>query len=398
MLISCFVAFFVMVGMVNSTSSLFIVPVCDTYGFSRAAFSVTISLCSLGSAIINIFYGKIYQRFGIRKMVGTGFIVGGIAFLVMTKATSLPVFYLGGILASVGLGLDSTTTMALLINSWFKEKQGVLIGFVSASSGLGGFLFSSLFAVLIANHGYQSAYLFTAITLLAVSVPMIILIREKEVPDNDTQDKPQGAKMGGAGYFAGFAKLLHDRSVRLSLICTFIIGLIIHGIVVSSSAHLQLKGIDEITAGIIYGGIYFSMGVFKIVMGYIHDKMGIRLAAITGMGGFIISVILLMFVSSPAMGWLYVVFAGMGTATESVLTPLLAHNVLGENNYKKYLGIFSAALTSGIAAGVPIISAVYDMFRTYVPGFIAYCAIAAVVLYLIMISIHDKYSKPVRPE
>ena len=75
-LISCFVAFFVMVGMVNSTSSLFIVPVCDTYGFSRAAFSVTISLCSLGSAIINIFYGKIYQRFGIRKMVGTGFIVG----------------------------------------------------------------------------------------------------------------------------------------------------------------------------------------------------------------------------------------------------------------------------------------------------------------------------------
>ena len=384
-LVCCFLAFFTMVGMVNSTSSLFIVPVTKEYGFSRAAFSVTISLCSLGSAIINIFYGKIYARFGIRKMMGFGFIAGGVAFIIMARATTLPMFYLGGILASIGLGLDSTTSMALLINSWFKKKPGTILGFISASSGLGGFVFSALFAVLIANHGYQSAYFFTAITLLVVAIPTIIFIREKELPGEKNGVHKDRAM--GRGYFRGFARLLRHRSVLLMLISTFVLGVVVHSTLVASSAHMQLNGIDEVTSGIIYGGAYFSMGVFKVLMGYLHDKMGLKIAAIIGIAGFIISAIVLIFVTEPWMGWIYIIFAGPGTATESVLTPLMARNVLSESNYKKYLGIYSAALTSGIAVGVPLISAVYDIFNTYVPGFIVYCLIAGVVLYLILSSV-----------
>jgi len=390
-LIACFVAFFLMVGMVNSPSSLFIVPVSETYGFSRAAFSFTISLYSLGSAVINIFYGKIYARMGIQNMVFIGFLVEGIAFIVMTIAESLPIFYLGGLLTSVGIGLSATTTMAILINSWFKKRQGTLIGFVSASSGLGGFLFSSLFAVLIAQHGYRSAYLFTAIVLLAAAVPLALVLKEKPLaPNEEKSSSSHGANIGGKNYFRNFGVLLKDRSVLFTLICAFFLGLVVHSAIVAAPAHMESGGIDEVTAGVIYGGIYFSMGVFKIIMGYIHDKLGISLAAIIGIGGFIISVIMLIFVKTPFLGWIYVVFAGAGAATESVLTPLLAHNVLGDDNYRKYLGIYSAALTCGIAVGVPIINGIYDLFSTYVPGFITYGCIGVAIMYMAMTSIHKE--------
>ena len=383
----CFLAYFVMVGMVNSTSSLFIVPVSQTYGFSRAAFSVTISLTSLGSAIINIFYGKLYARFGIRRLMSFGFLASGVAFVLMSRAASLPVFYLGGLLASIGLGLNSNTSMALLINSWFTRRQGTLLGLISASSGLGGFVFSTLFAFLIANHGYQSAYICTAIILLVMVIPTVIIIREKEVPGEEGGQRIRSA-MGEKGYFHGFWLLLKQRPVRFMLISTFILGLIVHSTLVASSAHMQINGISPVTSGIIYGGAYFSMGVFKVLMGYAHDRWGLKMAAITGVLGFVASAIVLIFVHNAVLGWVYILFAGLGTATESVLTPLMARNVLSNDNFRKYLGIYSAALTSGISVGVPIINAVYDIFGTYIPGFLAYCAVALFVLYMILSSIN----------
>ena len=382
----CFLIYFVMVGMVNSTSSLFIVPVSETYGFSRTAFSVTLSLTSLGVAVINIFYGKIYARFGIRKMMTFGFFAGGVAFILMSRATSLPMFYLGGLLSSIGLGLNSNTSMALLINNWFSRRQGTLLGLISASSGLGGFIFSTLFAFLIADHGYQSAYLCTAIILLVMILPTVLIIREKELPE---EDGGQGAlkRTDGKGYFHGFRLLMKDRSVLFMLIGTFALGFLVHSTLVASPAQMQINGISPVTSGIIYGGAYFSMGVFKVLMGYAHDRLGIKTATVTGILGFVASAIVLIFVSNAVLGWVYIIFAGLGAATESVLTPLMARNVLSNKNYRKYLGIYSAALTLGISAGVPVINAVYDIFGTYVPGFIAYSVIALFVLYMIVISV-----------
>ncbi len=66
----------------------------------------------------------------------------------------------------------------------------------------------------------------------------------------------------------------------------------------------------------------------------------------------------------------------------------MARNVLSNDNFRTYLGIYSAALTSGISVGVPIINAVYDIFGTYIPGFLAYCAVALFVLYMILSSIN----------
>ena len=105
-----------MLGMINSPSGLFIVPVCEEFGFSRSSFSFTLSLCTIGGMLINIFYGKIYNRFGLRKMICTGFISGIIGFLILWQAASLPAFYLGGALAGLAFGFNSTTTIALLIN------------------------------------------------------------------------------------------------------------------------------------------------------------------------------------------------------------------------------------------------------------------------------------------
>ena len=122
-----FCIFFVMLGMINSPSGLFIVPVCEEFGFSRSSFSFTLSLCTIGGMLVNIFYGKLYNRFGLKKMICTGFISGIIGFIILWQAASLPAFYLGGALAGLAFGFNSTTTIAILINGWFTKKQGTIL-------------------------------------------------------------------------------------------------------------------------------------------------------------------------------------------------------------------------------------------------------------------------------
>jgi len=387
----CFAIFVTMIGMVNSPSSLFIVPVCDTYGFSRSSFSFTLSFSTICGIFINLFYGKIYRRLGVRKIIALGFISGTMAFLIMWRATTLPLFYLGGLLSGFGMGLNSITTVALLLNTWFKKRKGLLLGFVCAGSGLGGFLFSTLFTHVIVSHGYQTAYLITAVCLFLVGIPVVAFIKEKTV---NRENLKKDATRLDEEYFSGFKILLKQRNVRRTFIAAFLLGTAVHAVLVATPGHLENNGIDAITTGTLYGAIFLVLAVAKVVLGWLNDYFGTKKAACTVLCAFIIGTTLLIFVNSVGMAWVYVIIFGMAVPSETVLVPLIARNVLGKKHYKEYLGMYVASLMAGLTAGVPVINFSYDTFGTYVPALILFVALGIVAAYLILTSVSQKKQEP----
>lgn len=376
-----FCIFFVMLGMINSPSGLFIVPVCEEFGFSRSSFSFTLSLCTIGGMLINIFYGKIYNRFGLRKMICTGFISGIIGFLILWQAASLPAFYLGGALAGLAFGFNSTTTIALLINGWFTKKQGTILGICSAGSGLGGFIFSSLFVDIIATDGYRMAYLLTAICIAVLAIPIFLFVKEN--PTARTTNTP-GHKIGGAGYFSGFKQLLAENTkARKIFISAFCLGLIIHATMIITPAHLENNGIDSVTAGTIYSAILFVMGATKIAMGWVNDRFGTNRAMAICIGCFLTGGLIMIFADNTAMAWLAAMIFGLSVSTESVMVPMVVKRILDEKQYSKYLGLYMAAVNAGITAGVPVANYSFDLFGSYVPVMILYLAIGTAVFYMV---------------
>ena len=376
----CFCIFFVVLGMINSPSGLFIVPVCEEFGFSRSSFSLTLSLCTIGGMLINIFYGKLYNRFGLKKMITAGFLSGIVAFLILWQAQSLPAFYLGGALAGLGMGFNSTTTIAILINGWFSKKQGTMLGLCSAGSGLGGFIFSSLFVDIIANDGYRTAYLLTAICIAILAIPIFLFVKEN--PAAKTANTP-GHKIGGAGYFAGFKKLLvENTNARRIFICAFFLGVIIHATMIITPAHLQNNGISQVTSGTIYSAILFVMGVTKVAMGWINDRFGTNRAMAISICCFLTGSLIMIFANTTAMAWTAAMIFALSVSTEAVMVPMVVRKVLDEQQYNKYLGLYMAAVNAGITAGVPVANFSFDRFGSYVPVMVAYIGVGAVVLYL----------------
>lgn len=391
----CFAIFVTLSGMVNSTGSLFIVPVSEAFGFSRSSFSLTLSLSTVSGIFINLFYGKLQKRLGIRLMVSIGFAAAIIAYLLLWQAKTLPLFYLGGLLAGLGLGFNSTTTIALIINNWFKRRKGTLLGCVSAGSGLGGFLFNSIFGSVIANHGYQAAYLLTAIILACAAIPVVALLREHP-PERaaETQDTPDLDEE----YFTGFKRMLHQPKIWRTFLAAFIIGVAVHAVLIAIPGQLQHQGFGEVQAGTIYGGVFLVMGITKIFMGWLNDRCGIRLTTILSMSCFLIGATMLIFTATPAMAWIFVLIFGLALPSEAVLVPLIARNVMTKRQYSEYLGIYIASLIAGITAGVPVINFSYDVFGSYAPALLFNIALGIVSLWLLLPVLDDKKNKADKTE
>ena len=221
----------------------------------------------------------------------------------------------------------------------------------------------------IVENGFKSAYMLSAIILAVAAVPVILFIRTKPVA-------MQEQKETGLNKEKLYAEIQLDIPLdygdtfkqgyfRMALAAVFLIGLIIHPVIVSTPAYLLEKGFDAVFAASVTGSIFFVLAFAKIFLGFMNDKLGIRTSLLIGLGAFILSTIALILASSKWVVWVFVVCSGTGAATLAVLIPLYARDLLGLQNYRHLLGVFVAVVSAGIGVGTPLINYVFDLTGSY---------------------------------
>ena len=368
---ACFLIFFVVIGVSISPSSLFIVPVTAYFGFSRGDFAITITLTTIVSMVIQLFYGVFYRVFGIRKLISIGILGAPLAFLIYYQSNSMLGFYLGSILIGMSLALASITSISILLTNWFTKRQGLLLGIIASGSGFGGSLFSLLIGNQIAENGFKSAYLLSAILLAIVTLPIILLIRShpKHKPQNNqpqhTTNSEKLTEPTEALPVLSIGEFFGNSANLLGMLAVFCIGVSIHTVLATAPAYLVEKGFDTVFGASITAGAFFSLAIAKIVIGLIHDRVGIKISLIFNITAFIISVILLIVAANRRLVWGFAIFNGMAVSTNAVLIPLFVRDLLGSENYSRYLGVFIANLSAGIGLGAPIVNYVFDLTGTY---------------------------------
>ncbi len=133
----CFIMVFVGLGFCSSAKTIYFAPITEALGFFRSSFSINDSCRYITTAILNIFFGALVERFGTKKLIIAGMISLIISSLLYSAATTLFVFYLGGVFLGIGVAWTTTSMVGVVINKWFAENKGTVMGFVLASNGLG---------------------------------------------------------------------------------------------------------------------------------------------------------------------------------------------------------------------------------------------------------------------
>lgn len=139
------------------TYGVFINPLIEEFGWTRAAISGASSLAFFLMGLVGIFIGRLNDKIGPRKvMLFTSCFIGLGFFLtsIIQSIWQLYLFY--GIL--VGIGLSSIDVIALSTTArWFVKRRGIITGLVKVGTGAGQLIMPLTASLLIAGFGWRTS-------------------------------------------------------------------------------------------------------------------------------------------------------------------------------------------------------------------------------------------------
>ena len=402
----CFMMVFICLGFCSSNKSLYLGAITEALNIERGLFSINDTCRYVTSALINLFFGTLVAKFGVRKLVAFGFaaLIGSV--MIYAYATNILVFYVGGCLLGMGLAFTTTAVASILVKRWFTGNTGTVLGVVLAANGLGGALAAQIVDPIISAHafGYRDAYTMVAVILAVMGVIAVTFLRDK--PKDFTGElvvKNKKKARGGGWVGIDFASAKRVGYFIPSLLGIFLTGMVLSGVNGIGGAHLKDAGLGDFVKTVLSAHSLVLL-VAKMLTGILYDKKGLRwtltLCLITGC----FSTVLLAIVDPSPMGMVIAMTWGMLSSLalpmETIGVTLVASDLYGNKDFDKILGIMLALNHLGYAVGSIVMNTFFDLHGTYFYIMLAMAALllGVIIMYQFIITAAHKVRKKVEAE
>ena len=177
MVISVFTLTALSFGTMGSIS-VFLKPLSNEFGWTRANTAFGYTVASLGSAFFGIIWGYMADKYGTRffGFFATFFMVSCLFFL--GKQNSILHFY--ALYFCFGAFGNAVVGSPLYANVgfWFKKNPGLALGVTAAGGAAGQGIIPLVSTNLIQAYGWQDAYMYLSFIYLLIMVPFSFLIKE----------------------------------------------------------------------------------------------------------------------------------------------------------------------------------------------------------------------------
>lgn len=363
--ISCLMVFTVL-GFCSSANSMYISPITEALGISRASYSVTTSVRYVTTAVANLFFGMLIYRLGAKKLILGGFVSLIISTLLYSVSESVLVFCIGSVFLGIGLSFTTTSMVGAVVNKWCSKNKGTIMGIALASNGIGAALARTVLTPVINSgdpFGYRNAYRLVIVILAGVMLVMLLLFRDdpKGAEKTKIEIKRKSDTAEGA--------VISRTHLVASLACVFLTGLVLQSVTGISDPHLKDNNVDLLLITTVLSIHSLALSGAKFLTGFIYDRAGIRIASGICYGSSLIALVSLLFVGSGPFGtvcsFAYSVFAAIALPLDTIMLPIFARELFGEGSFNKALGIFVSVNTAGYALGGPIANLVFDKTGSY---------------------------------
>ena len=405
-IVTCFIMEFVALGFCSSNKSLYLGAITEALNIPRSLFSINDSIRFLTTAVINLFFGTLIQKFGARKMVAAGFLCLIGSTQIYAHAESVWVFYIGGCLLGMGLAFCTTTMIGSIIRKWVKQNTGTILGFVLAANGLGGALAAQIVTPIIYEEGnpfgYRNAYNLVTVILVVTGILAVVFLRNNPKDQPATEHVPHKKKPRGGGWVGiSYEDAKKKPYFYAALVGIFLTGMVLQGVNGASAAHMKDVGLDAGYVATVLSLHSLALMAFKFLAGVSFDKFGLRVTMIIcDIAALVVMVFLALVTNSPEgriFAMIYGIFSSLALPLETIMLSLITTDLFGNKSFDKILGIIAALNTAGYAVGAPLMNYCYDLFGTYVP-FIWVCVgimFVVTVVYQLVISAAAKERKKI---
>lgn len=381
----------------RSAPSVLIIPLEQSFGWSRDSISLAISINVLLFGLTAPFAAALMERFGIRRVVMTALTtvgIGALSTIWMTKPWHL--IALWGVVVGIGTGSMALVFAASVANRWFIKRKGIVVGALTAATATGQLIFLPTFARIATTHGWKSVSI-TVATAAFVMVPLIFIFL-KERPsaiglkpygaDNDwnepAQIKRNAAKEAINSLFEG----TKHRDFWLLVGSFFVCGLSTNGLIGTHfipAAHDH--GLPETTAA----SLLALIGVFDVIgtifSGYLTDRIDPKKLLFfyyffRGLSLFLLPSIL--FSTIHASTLVFVIFYGLDWVATVPPTVVLCRTVLGPERGTVIYGWVFAAHQIGGSIAVYAAALAHTHFGNYAISFYVTGILCVITSYFVL--------------
>jgi OFA family oxalate/formate antiporter-like MFS transporter len=166
----------VMIANLQYGWTLFVLPIDAKYHWGRAAIQVAFSIFVLTETWLVPVEGWFVDRFGPKIVVLIGGVLVGIAWVMNAYADSLALLYIAAAIGGIGAGAVYGTCIGNALK-WFPDRRGLCAGLTAAGFGAGSALTIIPIQAVIANSGYEAAFLWFGLGQGIVVVVVSLLLR-----------------------------------------------------------------------------------------------------------------------------------------------------------------------------------------------------------------------------
>ena len=348
--------------------SVFIVPMSEQFGWSKAAMGGAVSLGGIMAAIISPIIGPVLDRRGARLVLCLAVLSIGIATMALSLVESLVVFYLLYCFARMVWAGPYDLGLYGALNNWFVARRAIAssIGTVAQLSGL--VVLPIVAQVAIQGGTWRDGWIAVGATVLIVGfLPCwLLLVRRPE----DVGLQPDRLATGGVATTILEPRFTRQQAMRTSTfwllsLYTVLIFPVQAGVSLYQAPNLIEHGISPMTAATVIATFSTMSAVAGLGVGFLPRHWPVRyllgIAALSmGLGtyGFI-------GVSSMSVAYVAAGLFGIGIGGVLAVLPLAWADYFGRQSYGAIRGVALSMQVLAQAAGPVAAGLMRDFTGSY---------------------------------
>ena len=364
-----------MYGVVLVSFTALFEPIAKQFGWSYAQISLAASLQALMIGLGSLLVGFLAERWGSRRLIFGGIIVSCAGFMLLSRATSLGMFYGAFILTSIGVSAYSSSATMPAVISWFRQRVAVAIGIAVSGSAMGGLLVP-LVTVLIDTYGWQTAVVSLGLGMLLLPLPLSFLVRNQPKEYGSLTDgNADSSAVVNKGLTsiidneanAGAKQALKNRAFWHMTLGAMFQFLAINAVLVHVMPYLSSIGITRSNSSLVASAIPVVSIFGRLSFGWLGDRLDKK--RVTAAAFALTTLGLFFFPYAATEGtWLlipFVILFGIGWGSQVTMIAALVSEYFGRRHFGTVYGFNFGLVTLGGVIGPLLAGWAFDKWGSY---------------------------------
>ena len=391
----CLLVLFVGLGFCSSAKNVYIAPITNALNFSRSAFGLNETFRYATTAIAMLFFQKLIDRFGTKKLILAGLAAYIISAILNAVANNLWMFYISGIFLGIGVAFAASAMASVIVNQWFTRNKGTILGILLSANAAGSAVAISMFTPIIYEagnpFGYKNAYWLTALAVAVVFVITLLFYKEKTTGIEENREENKKKKRGEGWEGFDYEVLRRKPSYYAVIISLFLYALV--SVSSTSAPHFTDIGFSPEFVALLLSIGSIGLAIAKVLVGIIYDHYGLKVSVNICLFSALFAKLLLLVANVSAIGKVlaisYSVLISIATPLETVMISIIALDLFGTKSFGKTLALTTALFTVGHAINSPLLNLAYDFANNYTISFVSSTIVSVLVIVVLNISIRS---------